>query len=503
MSNEQTKIVHHLYIYVIALIVILLVITVYKMIRPSINTPIYNFNAFPDVNLSGLTNVQSGGTICSSSLQLCDDDGSCAKCGDDNYQCINSHGNIVFNNMKVPKGSYCLPKGSDDLGCNRYTGRNVWTSTEGSEWKCECAYPELFTGPRCETQVACINSSVDATIAQPNNYLVGTTDGPYPAKRWDPINSDSEVLLTNPYTYNNDDKKLPWFKCNCDSGLGDDSTPFVNLPGDPYTCHLDPCWKSKNYIWAGADPATQTCECDLKGGFKALEGDFKGLCIHLQDVCQDGAEAGSYDRTGNKCNCTGSIPRTCTSNYVKRTDKNKEYSCKNDADCIGYGSKCDVSTGYCSCVNSNNKIGKECVNPCEPNPCNGRVCMVGSSVVDPLSCDCSEMDHPSPPGPSGSVVPPLLPPVYMCDTEFSQDTPWVSPEFGGARCTDLVWPDGAGIVQDSTDDSCSLLANSSTDVSPSDCKSGKFTTCTYSSTGFIATDTYCGDHSCPPDCVIL
>jgi hypothetical protein len=494
----KAKIVQHTYIFVIIVIVILAIIIVYQLIGPSINSPIYNFNAFPDVNPSDLSNIQSGGSFCTQSIQECDKDGSCTKCGNPEYECVQSDGNMVFNNMKVPIGKYCLPKGPLELGCNRYTGRIVWTKEKG--WQCICAYPDLFTGDTCETQVACINSSSDTPTDQSNNYLVGTEDGPYQRDKWDPLVNNLKPL-PNPYTYDPINKK-PWFQCNCDDGKSDPNNPttgFVNLPGDPYTCHLDPCWKSKNYQLPGAIPVPgggYKCDCSANNGIVVTdpESDFNGLCLAKEDLCKvSSGPTGNYDETTKTCNCGILHSRACTSNYVKRTSKNTNNPCTNDSDCMGSGSTCDTKTGWCTCLDENNKIGQECVNPCDPNPCNGRGCTPKLSQSPYFNCDCNIMQD-------GKTTPPKLPEVSTCDTQFAG--PFQSPSFGGERCNELRWPNGTAIAADGTSD-CSVLPGGRTKGDKSDCEDDELTICSYSAKGFAVDVSYCGKNDCPGPCVIL
>lgn len=365
-----------LFNFLFILFIVLILIIFYELIKPENSRP-FNFIPFPNIEPKYLPDAQTASN-CFTKLTPCDAQGKCSTCGEENYECINVDidSSYTFNNIKVPKGQWCLPKKNNNKVCNLYTGRWTWVNdpdycqTSNQCWKCICLYPELYENSEngCMTKLACYNTSLDPNVDQSKNYLVGTKYGPYEGKKWDPINSDDPVIRVNPYSV--DKNGNPFFECSCNPGNNPDK-PFIKLPNDPYSCHIDPCWKLNNYAYAGATCDTNTndckCECDKHGGYIIPDNDnlkLKNLCFLPESACGTG---GTWNDDTNACNCPIGYNRKCKSNYANIVDTP-------------------------TCNNPLNPVGEECINPCEPNPCkNNAKCEVRGQDYD---CICPDIDPP-------------------------------------------------------------------------------------------------------------
>ena len=376
-----------MFAFFLIMIFVLICIIIYKILGPE-PPGSWNYVPFPSMSPKDLPDANSSQKTCYTNLTACDGPGICSTCGEENFECVDvlTDTQYVLNNIKVPKGNWCLPK-KQEQSCGTYTGKWVWSSgncPDGKSqcWKCECLYPDLYGGDDCMVQKACLNHSPHAkTSDQTNNILTGTTDGHYPGVKWDPVNldpQDNTVLTVNPYTSTVDGK--PWFKCNCDK-----SYININLPGDPYSCHVDPCWEYDGYTFSGAicDDNNCTCNCTENGGFNVLDGFYKDRCISNVSVCTNG----TIDSSTQECNCSGIYTQQkCISTNFSRTGQEPPARCTSTTGCIG-DTVCDINTGWCKCSDDKNPIGDECLQKCTPGLCqNGGTTKI--STTGDCSCDC-------------------------------------------------------------------------------------------------------------------
>jgi hypothetical protein len=378
------------YVFIIVVLISIVIFTLYRLVRPELDLP-YNFTPFPNVSPKDLPDAQTSGGSCSRKLTPCDELGKCSTCGEQDYECVNvtDPNRFVINNINVPVGNWCLPKQNPTQSCNEYTGRWTWVTdpdycpavNDGKNqcWKCLCLYPDLFDGTEtgCTTQKACKNTSAILSRLsnqdQSKNVLVGVKGSIYENQVWDPTGADTKVLLANPYSV--DDTGKPMFECKCG---GNDDVSFAKLPNDPYSCHLDACFKNTSYNHSGAvcDDDNCTCTCGVSGTFivpKSIGGDFSGTCVFETDVC---GTTGTWDPSTSKCNCPTGIPEDCTSDHVPGST----------------GPQCPTPT---------NPVGKTCVDPCSAQPCQnkgtctipvGGVCpggSVGCSSSPNACCMCA------------------------------------------------------------------------------------------------------------------
>jgi hypothetical protein len=370
-----TVLKREIFFFIVITLIGLILFTFYNLIKPERDLR-YNFQPFPNVSPKDLPDAPTEGQpSCYNTLTKCDQQDNCSKCGEENFECVQveEDGQYNFNGIYVPKGKWCLPKKDGTNDCNIYTGRWTWSSGECENgksqcWKCLCLYPDLYTNSKqgCSEQLVCINPNI-APEQQKNNKLVGTKYSPYKDKSWDPFGDpDTTVAKINPYT--SDENGNPWFACTCDNSVGDNKLPFVNLPGDPFICHIDSCWEYNNNAKNGleCDANTKNCSCDCKDdGYKFKEGIYKGKCIALEslssnDICKDG----TLDIDSDICNCPLTISTDCNSNYVSRP-----------------GSK--------NCENPLNPVGKECWNSCDGNLCkNNSNCLIDKNQDKKYSCQC-------------------------------------------------------------------------------------------------------------------
>jgi len=374
-----------MFAFFLIMIFVLICIIIYKILGPE-PPGSWNYVPFPSMSPKDLPDANSSQKTCYTNLTACDGPGICSTCGQENFECVDvlTDTQYVLNNIKVPKGQWCLPKKLNQ-SCGTYTGKWVWSSgncPSGTQcWKCECLYPDLYDGKDCMVQKACLNHSPHATIDQTNHILTGTTDGPYSGVKWDPNKvEDSSVLTVNPYTSTDDGK--PWFKCHC--SVNDDSTSYINLPDDPYTCHIDPCWEYSNYGQYGASCTGDDCSCTCNGGVLAPDGSkFKNRCVYDNIVCN----GGHFDPTEKQCSCSqGTLVENCVSDNFLRVNTDP-HLCQNDSDCRS--GKCDQSTGFCKCKDSTNPLGSNCFNPCEGNECqNDSACYIDETQERKYRCEC-------------------------------------------------------------------------------------------------------------------
>ena len=436
------------YIVVLIIVVILtaLVSSVYNIIKPNEKYPPYNFTSFPNVNPVDLPDGKSTSQDCHEEIQTCPD-GNCTKCGVNNdFQCrtfkesdgarfITTSKNVK---LQIPFNTpVCVPNLTQTTktttSCNTYTGNWVWSSRNDCEdrnqkqcWSCECKNEGLFgdSSTGCVRQHACNppNMKIDG-----NNLTLTDTGAKFlnhkynvkhftPGQIYDPNPTfgqpDSTLLLENPYDV--DDHNHPLFKCSCASSYVDPTSKQeikqvpTSLPSDPYACHPDICFPEKNISAATVTGDDITCDCTREGGNKVKigTGPRKGFCSP-DNFCGAG---GSHCTAGGTClKAEWCTTCKCDPNYIQKK-------------CNSVYKTWDSSVTT-PCCNTHNPIGYQCVNPCDPDPCEKHN----------LKCHL----------PAGDCV---CPPRSAKDVDqVKHDLPW-SLDKKTNECT-YYWPEGATIYR--------------------------------------------------------
>jgi hypothetical protein len=375
MSSQKIE----FFVFVVVFVLSLLILIFYNAIKPLSKSIPYNFQPFPNISPKDLPDPNTIGQNCYNTLTQCDAAGGCSSC-DSNFVCtdVTKDGQYNLNNIKVPAGKWCLPKNNSGKTCNIATGRWVWSADQSCQssntsqcWRCLCLYPDLYGGEDqgCGIPNTCQNHSpsVASTDYQSTNKLIGTSDGLFKTQEWDPNSKDSDIIRYSPYT--KDGKNNPWFSCQC--GKNGDQY-FVNLPNDPYNCHLDPCSRQSNYTSSGWSPEEGKCVCvDTVYNILAPDGEFKDTCV--KSPCGDN---GSWNTSSNTCNCTQGYNRQCWSAYINQSQKDS----------------------LPQCLEEDNALGYECYNPCADVNCGGGTCHIDPNTQK-TNCDCSTKTNTIPPGP--------------------------------------------------------------------------------------------------------
>lgn len=306
----------------LALILTVILMLVYNAIKPfSERTGYNNFVPLPEI-FPGLSRMDKSNC---DTLTRCDLSSSCKKCGID-YTCtpIGPDENVVFKGSKVPPGRWCLPEGKREVSCGAHTGRAIWTENNG--WECVCLYPDLFGGKDCNKQLACRISDWD-TVDQSKNVLKHVTTG----RIWDPNSPDFVPDGSTPY--DSDEHDNPLYKCSCDNTQ---TKLMVNLPGDPYRCHKEPCSESHEIpMW---DPVTNKCDCTAKG-----KTNNEYAYSNVTKKCVRTFQCAWNDET-QQCMCPdGQVSQLCNSHSMKR-----DTTTAPDCPLVPGGSFCNnPCEGYC------------------------------------------------------------------------------------------------------------------------------------------------------------
>lgn len=365
---------------VITVCVTVVLLLGYESVKPITSRP-HNFIPLPQT-FPGLSDLTSSSC---KTLTPCDSSGKCTGCGSASntdpasvYQCtpVGSGENVVFNGEKVPPGTWCLPRGKENLVCGTHTGRAIWTEHKG--WECVCLYPDLFGGETCNTQIACKSPNAPG-VDQSNNVIVNKLTGDI----WDPTNPDFDPVETTPY--DTDVNGDPLYVCRCDKSQ---TKKFVNLPGDPYRCHLEPCSDEHEIpFW---DETTLRCDCTAKGSVtnEYAYSNVTKKCVRTPQC--------AWDDTDQKCMCPdGQITQTCNSSTMKRTDTTAP-----DCPDIPGGSFCNnPCEGYCLNGGIGRIEGNKCVCTCPKKPnieFHGPRCddaCMKDGVSDPVRRCCSGKRH--------------------------------------------------------------------------------------------------------------
>jgi len=378
----STALSRHYMAFTVVFFVVLILLTLYCVLAPESEK--FNVSPFPMLSPTDLPDNKIQGSTCYDTLTPCDATGQCSKCTSE-FTCtyVSDSSNYVFNGTKVSEGDWCLPAVGQNTTCNSYTGQWLWTSdASGQSWKCDCLYPDLFSGPDCGTQVACVNEFLenfrensDGPQDQSGNKLVATQaikvneQITIPAgTAWDPFvdplaypDTQNALEHVNPLAKNADGS--PMFKCLCQTSSNGDLEnfiPTISLPNDPYHCHLDPCLSQVYADNAGfyqyktciaedctTDVAKASCDCTAIDYSQVPSGPATGLCQDEDYACKltyDNGDyhMGQYDKATNQCLCSDSkgpfgTPRDCS---VHPTGLEKQ------------------------CMQSTNLFGKECYSEC-------------------------------------------------------------------------------------------------------------------------------------------
>lgn len=449
----------HVFVFVSVVILGIILISVYKMVIPEQTVP-YNFNPFPNVAPTALPDPSRQEDKCWDKLTSCDlsKPNQCSSCsgGSMSYTCTEvrkGQAKRHFNGIDVPEGTWCLPNDSNpDPLCNPHTGRWIWTADQAycepltgknQCWKCECLYPDLYAGSEggCMTQLACKNDSiylVDSDHNQDNNKLVGTACSPFPGKVWDPMSTADDTVLN--YTpYDKDANGNPFFTCSCNNKAGNNTTQFFKqLPGDPFTCHVEPCYRSigssipddplhciSGALAPGSGALAGSCKetcsgCSCTTGYAVSpSGKYKNTCVSIQGACGAGAD---FDSNTKSCLCgelENSHPRKCKSKY---TGVNMD----------------DISLP--DCKNPQNALGSECYNPCNESNCNGAPC-ISCGPGDYLHNEMCRMGV-SADGKSLELLPDPSVIHYVCDCGQKDGAPPGYAGWGGPTCSDGCYGGG-------------------------------------------------------------
>lgn len=374
----------HTFVFVAVCFLTICIVCFYLSVKPEDKMPFY-FQPFPSLSPSMLPDPHRNIDTCATKLTSCNNDynGQCSACTTGNtqvsdFQCVTvsadeaSRKYYHFNGINVPEGKWCLPKAKDEdklnrMTCNSVTGRWIWTydpeycskvsSSTQQCWKCMCVYPELFSGEEsgCNINVACKNTSINATALpseQNQNYLRGTSTGPFSECIYDPTNPTE---LTGKcqgmyrYTpYDKDENGNPLFECHCGS-TEKDLQKFKRLPNDPYTCHLSPCLKYKNYqgdaLYCNDNTDNCSCTCDTNMAISP-SGKYKDTCVMINQSCGNG-----YGFRDGKCTCNGE------GGYWERQCRSPVTGVNMDKPNLPV------------CQKPQNALGSECFNPCQNKGC--------------------------------------------------------------------------------------------------------------------------------------
>ncbi len=305
----------------------------FQAVKPyRLNLPV-NYQSVPKVfpSVSKIDNVNCD------VLTPCEPDGSCKSCGmaDDtnagsSYVCttvVEGGPRVEYKGQVVPPGNWCLPAGLQSFRCGTHTGKFVWTKNKG--WYCTCLYPNLFGGKDCMTQLACrvpgLKNRDGLLIDQSRNVLKSKL-----GETWDPNMEGFNPRGRTPY--DKDSQGNPYFTCSCDNKSP--GVKFVNMKGDPYRCHKDPCTPQGQIPFYNSE--TNRCECEKQQPGQYIRSNVTQRCVKTN--C-------NYNYKTKSCMCPeGQVSLTCNSRTMKRSNPE-------DGQCpvIPAGIRCkDPCKGYCS-----------------------------------------------------------------------------------------------------------------------------------------------------------
>jgi len=362
----------HLFVFIFSLLFIIFAFVFFDIVKTDAYKPQYNFVPFPGV----VPDVQGSDvdtlTKCAKYAVPCDPQQGCKMCGE-GYECssVEEGQSVIYKGGKLTPGKWCLPSGLKKQGCNLYTSRAVWSEQDGKQqWECVCLYPDLFGGPTCSDQYACRdgtgpNQEANKLVSQDSRKIV-----------WDPNSKDFNPQGTTPYdTIDGKPRSAPLFMCQCDANKDDpNGLKYVNLPNDPYRCHLDPCTPSHTTKYWDSTKNQCVCPQDAGGKSNFFLSNVTGTCM-----LPDCGAGNAWDATQNKCACPGqSLSKTCNSpdTYNRPGQPN-----------------CDTLTDYQG-AKQDRKGGSFCDYPCGTSDkpyCQNNAPATINPNDGTCSCDCSKL----------------------------------------------------------------------------------------------------------------
>jgi hypothetical protein len=449
----------NIWVFIIVLVITTILSLFYILVKPD-KAPLYNVSPFPDIYPTGIPPATTIVNMkCKKQPRACATTEECSKFCGDNYECtpVNQGEQVFVNGVMLQPGNWCLPK-KKEFGCGTYTGRAVWSTDESGKeaWDCVCLYPELFGGDECIKPLACVD--VLADVSQTDNVLQDKQ-----GRKWDPsLPNFFPPDGKSPYAF---DGNEPMFTCNCNQNKNiPDQFKFVQLPNDPYKCHLAPC--SDDHVAIAWNPNTKTCDCEKLSGKADVyaKSNIDGKC--RKQVC---TLSGSWNPAEQKCDCPlGSYTLLCNSNYYNR---GPTCASSSSTDC------------FPKCPDMDNAGGSMCINPCHKGQClNGGQCVATSSTD--YYCGCPKGTNAQ--GKQGCTDGCKI----QGKSSHGRSVPPVAWEWCGKHCQGECIQGGQPIGE------CIFLGphipcQQKTQWSDSDCCSGK--SVTKAGSGGEGTTTYCTD----------
>jgi hypothetical protein len=283
-ESPYNKSFSHMKVFTIITLVSISFFLVWVIIKPNITNQEIGIVPFPpgdtlvpvDQTMCGIIPLE-----CRDGQRVCNEKCTETNSNQSSYGCRTvTHPNTYYLGTKLEKGKkYCLPRIAqyDSIGgCSTYTGRIVWSKNPDGTlgWRCQCLYPDLFSGEKCNIQIACQKNVDDRSPPSP---LMDNSGNVWSANQTPPSN-------TTPYDSLKDDSGnfikdangnvIPRFKCKCnDSG-------FYSLNSDPFSCNQDVCYAGdKLSDTAKLDMNTMKCLCDNQLTYKS---NISGFCYPIQ-----------------------------------------------------------------------------------------------------------------------------------------------------------------------------------------------------------------------------
>ena len=329
-------------------------------------------------------------------------------------------------------GSYCLPKGLREKGCDPRYSDPVWTE---KGWQCSCRWPTLFGGDRCSEQLACRDSKLYDGDSQDKNKLIDTQTG----EEWSPYSGTDPLGM--------DEQGQPNTICECNAKVPGFATKgFTRLPGDPHRCHVDLCGvesidqdahltfsdngQSKCDCSASSDIITRSdgrCgvdPCQRSGGkavdiepappeghlyVRSMSGtgalsvdafiDDEWINVGSKDVNMDDIADFEFPANPDKIQFIfegGVNSESIELEYMKYTPygstpiAEQKCKCPNGTIERKCSSRWKEDSSLPKCIDPDNYLGSECVDPCLTNPCGTGLCMRDSSTNKGWKCKCPD-----------------------------------------------------------------------------------------------------------------
>ena len=257
-NNPHKDALSHLKVFFIIFILSICFFFIWIIIKPYTDSQQKGIVPFPPSD----TLIPVDSSLCGTVPTLCDNAGDCtslcaSKQGESNYNysCYRvTHPNTYYLGSKLEVGkSYCLPNISEINNindCGTYTGRIVWSknSDNSLSWKCQCLYPDIFSGSNCTKQIACKMEYTDGVIAKESVAVLQD-------KGENVWSGNSAPPADSKTPYDSLPDGTPRFKCSCQPG-------FYSTNGDPFTCNEDICYEGSSHSdVAKFDLDTNKCVC--------------------------------------------------------------------------------------------------------------------------------------------------------------------------------------------------------------------------------------------------